>query len=261
MTDIEAYQKAFKNPEYLFKWAKQIEYISLTEDITDLLKAEIIGSYSFLRNELGNGFLKTNKVYRRFKHHPIHSMLSNKAPWQMKDLVRFTQNLKQIKANEISNYPYLLKKLKPSISCRNEGIPFTDIAASFIASGFEVCFLEERKNTKTPDIKVLNNETQEHFFIEVSKLHDSGERIDFSNNYHKLFFKLHDTPPNLPCSCIQLEFISDSEMERIYTTLDSLKEMALKNDELITYIDKFIDIAIVPVTKRGRTKGMVPEKW
>jgi hypothetical protein len=46
-----------------------------------------------------------------------------------------------------SNYPKLKVKLSSPKKCENEGLPFTDIARTFLDVGFEVCFPNEKLET------------------------------------------------------------------------------------------------------------------
>ena len=74
----------FINERDHFKWGKQKEYISHLDTIDENTKIKAIDALSFLEIEFGAQFLKTASI-----NHPIRKMISNKAPFQVKDLIEF----------------------------------------------------------------------------------------------------------------------------------------------------------------------------
>lgn len=239
----EPFHKVFKQHTDHDKWEKQIEFASL-DDISEELRTDWIKSLTFLQEELGNGFLKSSNM-----NHPIHQKISNKATWQIQDLIDFSNTLQKLKVSD-TNYLKLKEKLHSKKKCTQEGIPFVDIAHSYIQIGFNIRFLEEQKGKKSPDIEVLNPLNNDKLFIEVSKLSDSNERKSIEDNYRALFNKFHFQPPHFSFSCKQLEYITENEMPGVLNKIQEIKEKVKEEKSLIIYKDNKVDLAITHPSKQ-----------
>src|SRR5438105_13663207 len=87
-------------------WAKLIEHCDSLEGLTDFQKEQAKRALAFLRQELGNDFLKTGFG----TGHPLIQHLMNLAPWTRKWLVAFAEDLARLR--EDPKYPQLLARLK-----------------------------------------------------------------------------------------------------------------------------------------------------
>ncbi len=230
--------QVFKNPSDHLKWHKQIEYASLRPDISEERRHDWIDALDFLRKELGKGFLKSCG-----HGHPIKGKVFNKAPWQVEDLINFSNMLRDLRdAN--CNFKKLVEKLLPVDTCRKEGIPFTEIAHSFRKAGFDVSFPDENEVDKCPDIEIVNPSSKEKVFIEVSYLQERDERKRIKENYDRIVQELMHTPPNFQISGRQLEYVTEDEMPEL---LNKIKEVKQEVDRLKSFQvlkDNKIEVAI-----------------
>ena len=110
--------EVFKTTPDHFNWDKHIEYASRYEDIEEEKKRKWINALYFLKQELGNSFLRTSD-----KNHPLFRRITEKAPWRTSDLIIFTETLQQLK-NSDSNYLKLIGKMGSPEKCEKEGIRF-----------------------------------------------------------------------------------------------------------------------------------------
>ncbi len=233
----ETFFEVFTHPKHHDNWDKQIAYATRREGVFEETRVQWIRALTFLKKELGKGFLKSAP-----RNHPIGLKVANKAPWQVADLINFARTLEALKATT-SSYPKLLGKLRPVDECREEGIPFVDIARAYRQLGCDITFLEEKPRQRMPDIEVLNPSNQDTFYIEVSHLRDSDDNLRTSDNYHALFNALELTWPALPYFCRQLDYIAPSEMAGVLDKIADLKQTALRQEKFVLYCDEKIEVA------------------
>jgi hypothetical protein len=162
------------------KWSKQKEFITSANDIEEETKQKLESEITFLHEELGKSFFKA------FSHnHPIKKKFSNKATWQIHDLIEFSDALQILKASD-SNYSKLLQKLLSEKRSQIEGEPFVEIAMMYCKEEFQISFVEESNilGVRTPDLKISDPESSDSFYVEVTILNDSHALNDsFKINY------------------------------------------------------------------------------
>ena len=238
LTMSETFFEVFTHPKHYDNWDKQIAYAARREGVSEETRANWIRALIFLKEELGKGFLKSAP-----RNHPIGLKVANKAPWQVADLIDFARTLEALKATT-SSYPKLLGKLRPVDECREEGIPFVDIARAYGQVGCDITFLQEKPPGRMPDIEVLNPSNQDKFYIEVSHLRNSDDNLRISENYRALFNALELTWPGLPYFCRQLDYIAPSEMTGVLDKIADLKQTALRQEKLVYHSDEKIEVTI-----------------
>ena len=179
----------FINERDHFKWGKQKEYISHLDTIDDDTKNKATNALSFLELEFGAHFLKTMSV-----NHPVRQMVSNKTAYQIKDLIEFTDTL-QILKKEDNNYNRLIQKLLSKNDAQTEGIYLVEVARMFLKEGLIISFIDEIKNNKSPDVKLTNPNNKDIFYIEITKLNDSDNQNEISDNYNFFHKQFNDIQP------------------------------------------------------------------
>jgi hypothetical protein len=235
--------QVYKHPSDHLKWEKHIEFARTTTDVSEDKRQQWINSLEFLRDELGKGFLKSCG-----RDHPFYQKVSNKAPWQISELIRLADTLKILKQGN-TNYTKLKKKLHASAKYKQEGTHFIDIASDFTRCDFKVSFLDEVAGRKSPDIELYNPDNHDKVFIEVSRLNTSEERDILSANYHILIEELLNREPFVAFSGVQLKVITKEEMPGVISTIQALKIKAVIDNQFEFHEDTWLSLAVVPYSK------------
>lgn len=223
-----------------YKWNKQKEYTCSQENIDEAARQEAVLALEFLEQEFGKHFLKTHSI-----NHPVRQKISNTAPWQREELIKFTDTLRQLKLSD-SNYAKLLNKLLGMKSAVEEGIPFVEVAQMCHKQGLDIFFVEEEKTNlaKTPDIKVINKENGEIFYIEISTLNNSDDRNKVSRDYNFFYQEFNYGKPILPFFGWQKIKLGEEKKEEelqyaeIREIISDVRKRANENSQIIYYSDK-----------------------
>ncbi|MBS4041318.1 MAG: hypothetical protein KGZ81_12065 [Flavobacteriales bacterium] len=223
-----------------FKWSKQKEYISHLDNIEDDIKRKAINALSFLEVEFGAQFLKTTSI-----NHPIRQMISNKAPFQIKDLMEFSETL-QILKKENNNYNRLIQKLLSKDNAQTEGISLVNVARMFLKEELIVSFIDEIKNKKTPDVKITNPYNKDVFYIEITKLNNSDYQKEINDNYNFFHNQFNNVQPLFSFSGKQFQLVDKKEYPGISKIIADAKKRVKENDQIIYYSDRRFNFMLAP---------------
>jgi len=213
------------------------------DDFNKTKQTEFDFALDFINQELGKGFIKTCNI-----NHPIRRMISNKANWQIQELIRFTKTLKVLKSTD-SNYKKLIAKILPLKESMIEGIPFVEIVGNFINADFQVHFLDEKNASRTPDIEIRNSETNETFFVEVSVVNNRDENKFISNNYDFLTHLFQFVLPFYPYTGKQKDKISIEKYDEIQKIISEAKIQVDLIQNLVSYSDNRFEFTLAPYDK------------
>jgi hypothetical protein len=230
----------FINERDHFKWGKQKEYISHLDTIDENTKNKAINALSFLELEFGAQFLKTTSV-----NHPIRQMISNKTAYQIKDLIEFTDTL-QILKKEDNNYNRLIQKLLSQKEAKTEGISLVNVARMLLKEGLIISFIDEIKNSKSPDVKVVNPNNKDIFYIEITKLNYSDNQNEISDNYNFFHKQFNDIQPLFSFYGKQLKSIDKEEYPKISKIIADAKKKVKENNQIINYSDHRFYFLLAP---------------
>lgn len=233
-------RKIFINDRDHFKWIKQKEYISHLDTIDENTKIKAIDALSFLEIEFGAQFLKTASI-----NHPIRQMISNKVPFQVKDLIEFTETL-QILKKENNNYNRLIQKLLSKNNAQTEGISLVNVARMFLKEELIVSFIDEIKNKRTPDIKINNPNNDDVFFIEITKLNNSDYQKEISDNYNFFHNQFNNVQPLLSFFGKQFQLVDKKEYPEISKIIAEAKKKVNENNQIIYHSDRRFKFMLAP---------------
>lgn len=233
-------RKIFINDRDHFKWIKQKEYISHLDTIDENTKIKAIDALSFLEIEFGAQFLKTASI-----NHPIRQMISNKAPFQVKDLIEFTETL-QILKKENNNYNRLIQKLLSKNNAQTEGISLVNVARMFLKEELIVSFIDEIKNKRTPDVKINNPNNDDVFFIEITKLNNSDYQKEISDNYNFFHNQFNNVQPLLSFFGKQFQLVDKKEYPEISKIIAEAKKKVNENNQIIYHSDRRFKFMLAP---------------
>ncbi len=230
----------FINERDHFKWGKQKEYISHLDTIDDDTKNKATNALSFLELEFGAHFLKTMSV-----NHPVRQMISNKTAYQIKDLIEFTDTL-QILKKEDNNYNRLIQKLLSKNDAQTEGIYLVEVARMFLKEGLIISFIDEIKNNKSPDVKLTNPNNKDIFYIEITKLNDSDNQNEISDNYNFFHKQFNDIQPLFSFYGTQFKSVDKEEYPKISKIIADAKKKVKENNQIIYYSDRRFNFLLAP---------------
>ena len=211
-------------------WEKHIEFAKLAPEIQDSLKIELIESLEFLKKELSPSFLRGSDDL-----HPLRPYITDKSKWRIQYLIHFANTLKRLKGFDC-NYSILLDKIRSTNSCRDEGIPFVDIAEAFLRNSFEIKFLPIESGMKSSDFKIANPKTKESVFIELTVVNESDLKKQADDCYDILLWKLTFDRINIPHSGKLLKLISQEQIIQTLNEIDEAKTKALTDRENFVFL-------------------------
>jgi hypothetical protein len=148
-------------------WDKLIQDCQWIEDLTPTEREKARHALEFLREEFGENFLYEAS---RYYHQLFYTYLINQFAWTYKWIIRFADSLQAMKDKE--NYSSLVKRLVDAKKF-SEGLSVLEVAARLTAVGFEIIFDEKvdvSGKKKKPDLKIIDSETKEDLFVEVTIL-------------------------------------------------------------------------------------------
>ena len=230
----------FINERDHLKWNKQREYISHLDIIDVETKSKAINALSFLEQELGTQFLKTTSL-----NHPIRQMISNKTVYQVKDLIEFTDTL-QILKKENNNYDRIIQKLISKNEAKIEGISLVEVARMFLKEGLIISFIDEVKNAKSPDVKIINPNNMDFFYIEITKLNNSDNQNHLRDNYNFFHEQFNNVQPLFSFYGKQLKTIDKEEYPEIREIITNAKKKVKENHQIIYYSDNRFNFLLAP---------------
>ncbi len=205
---------------------------------TDEQRNKLIKVADFFKAEFGMGFFNNCG-----QNHPICLRLTVNLHL-LEELIDFSDSLQELKVSSPSNYQILLGKLKPRIKCQKEGIPFLDVYRMFRRTGFSINFVSESQLERNPDMEILNPETNNSIFIEVSQLGLSDTQTDIQDQHRELSNTFISYGYDLPKACKQLLPLEGEEMVRVVDIIKTLKDRAANERTFCAFEDKFIQVAV-----------------
>ena len=205
---------------------------------TDDQREKLVSIVDFFKAEFGKGFFNNCG-----QNHPICLKLTVNLHL-LEELIEFSDNLQELKRHAPLNYEILLGKLKPRIKCQKEGIPFTDIARMFGKKGFYSNFIVESQVRRNPDVEIIDPQTNDSIFIEVSQLGLSDAQSDIQDQHRKLSDTFITYGYDLPKACKQLMPLEGEEMERAVRIIKTLKDKAAYERTFCMFEDRFIQVAV-----------------
>ncbi len=260
--------KHFQTKKDYTKWDNFIEQIDSIK-LSSRDRRRAVKAIKYLRRLLGENFLA--EVIE--KGHPILSQcLMNAAPPARHSLIHFAESLQSFETTV--NFHTLVNRIRKASEFA-EGKTVLETANKFHKEGFIVNFdvkvdvtdYKGNLRTKKPDLQLINNETGEEVYVEVSRLRTSQTQSLISRTYHIIWRVIHNAvwsdPQNtdfanprhiLPYVQIHRGF-NDDELLDIVAQIEQLiakvRETG-KYHELI--FENMIDIAISPFHDHSQAK-------
>jgi hypothetical protein len=157
-----------------FTWDFQIKACQELSEVSELEKQRAIAAFQHLREFLGEDFPKTALTTR----HPIDKYFINNVPWTKVWFRWLSDSIRELEGNE--SFSKIIKKLKSPVDVDFEEACFIlECALKFTKARFSISFEEEvfnsSKQLKRPDLKLVNEHTQEIIYVEITRLLRNSE--------------------------------------------------------------------------------------
>ncbi len=240
-----------KYEEYL-DWDKLAEHCDSIEGLSGLEKERAKRAFKFLKEALGENLLKESRP-----RHPLIPHILNLAPWSRKWISWLAEALEELQ--ERNGYQSLLERLRRTDGF-SEGLSVLEVADKLSKSGFEVVFdpvVDVSGQTKRPDLRLLDRETGETVYVEVSVLEESRVARDASRTMTKIFDPLWRVVPFLNYSGVIHKSLSERHLEEVAQKVVATVEKVRKTGAFqYLAIEDVLELGIAP----DNDKDLL-EKW
>jgi len=245
--------KVLETPGDYRSWEKLCQHCEVLEGLTGFEKERAKRAFQFLREELGSNFLD-NAFNER---HAICRYLVNLAPWTRKWITWFADALKELKKQE--NYSSLLNRIKDK-NRFGEGFSILEIAYKFSRTGFKILIdppIGISGTRKIPDLKVINENSGESLFVEISVVGKSKIEREAWQTMQRITDPIWRSVPFIDyCGRIH-KSLAERHLEDIVKKVEKMMEELKKDNvfqELI--IEDVIEIGMAPENDKE-----ILQKW
>jgi hypothetical protein len=244
-------------------WDRYIRSCEAVEGITNEDKERAREALHNLRQVLGETFLRKAIL----KGHPIRRIILNNALWTRLWLVRLADEFAELSTAE--GFPEILRRFKkPDTAVEAESV--LRVAFLFKRAGFTVSFEPEvsvtqqdgQRRQKHPDLKLVDDETQEEIIVELSMLalSASQKRAIALSDFTPLFMLDVLGPQNLIIYAEMSESFDESRVDETVLLLTQLADEAAEAGEFRTLANEYIVAGIAPRDDEERLKEWASER-
>lgn len=239
-------------------YEKQNEFF---EDLTDGEKQRAMAGIGFLRQLLGENFLRQAVE----KGNPMFGFFADAAPHVRRSLIRFAEELKSFESAD--GFRGLIDRLKDARAAE-EALTVLGVASSFSAVGFTVAFDPRVKVTaRVSDLLIVDPKTNEEIYIEVSRLRKGGQREVNELTFHRIFFAVHNAiwqsggafDPNAPKACPYVQILKPLSEKDLLDAVGAIRKRIFDSTEKNEYLEyKFrdsIEMAVSPPSDHSKAEA------
>lgn len=229
----------------LKRWSTYIDRARNIGDVDTLLRSKWINAIKHLQKELGYGFLKNAP-----NDHPLILALHNSTSggkWAIETLIEIAETLSYFKSAS-DTYSKLHGKLTSARLCRAEGMPFIEVVTIFRNKNYQIELLHEDPQNKNADMSITDRETQDKFYLEVSRINNSSTVEESQTSYDALFRKFPML--DVPYSFHQVTNFNEAEIGDVIQTIFRVRTEAINANGIVFFEDGKIKLAISPAEQR-----------
>lgn len=260
--------KIFGNNEDREKWDKHAEHADAVEEFTDGEKDKVKEALSYLR---GPDVLGENFITRaRRSEHPLWSYFAGPVPWKLQWLTRFAAAMRELR--DVDGFQDHMKEQIKEAEKFSERESVLEIAYKFFKAGFGVSFDPPVSVSKprgltgrllsfqgAPDLKIVDGETGEEIFVEVSALGESDISKQCDRNYHLVRDILVEralfTESLFPRARVR-RILDDDELVELAGQLSELVAKVKGSGEVEYLENDMIEACVAPAHQKD-----VPDRW
>lgn len=258
----------FKDDKDREKWDKHVEHVDAVEELADGEKDKVKEAFWYLRGSdvLGEGFI----THARKSGHPLWSYFAGPVPWKLRWLTRFAAAMRELR--DADGFQDHVKEQIKEVEKFSERGSVLEIAYKFFKAGFEVSFdpavavSKPRGLTRrllsfqgAPDLKIVDKETGEEIFVEVSALGTSDISKQCDRNYRLLWDILAEralfTESLFPRARVR-RILDDDELRELAGQLQELVSKVKSSGEVQYLENDMVEACVAPAHQKD-----VPDQW
>jgi hypothetical protein len=241
MSDNLNSSNVFDRPGSHWNWENLIQYARQRTGLHPGQAHYWADALEFIRSQLGDGFLRAMKV-----SHPLSNLIINFSPWHIERTIQYADILRDLRQHD-PGYPAFLKKLSSPVDAKNEMMDFLRIAEILRAPGLLVRFPKPKPNQKNPDLQIVDPDSDQVVFGEVSRLDDSGARAAQKESYDELAPIIHGYLRNPLYSARQTAVPPAGYSDTLPLVLHRLQQEAENQRGHAHHKDDFLEIDVFPL--------------
>jgi hypothetical protein len=265
--------KYFNTKKDYTKWdnfVMQIDSIDLSKEDKERGRAAI----RYLETILGKHFLSD---IIQFGHPLLSYFFINSANLARIQLIDFAESLQALEKS--LNFHTVINKIKKARKF-SEGSTILESAHRFHKVGFSIAFDLKvsftdgaKLKTKEPDIKIVNDDSEEEIYVEVSETGRSQAELDNSRTYQYLFMFIHNiifsdpemtdlaNPSHILPHVKILRSMSEEELIEVSSRIEKVVEKVRKSGEFQEMIiGDMVEIAISPFDDHSKAEEWAKER-
>lgn len=250
------------------KWDKHAEHVDAVEELTGGEKDKVKEALSYLRGPdvLGEGFI----TRARRAGHPLWSYFAGPVPWKLRWLTRFATAMRELR--DAAGFQAHVKQQIKDAEKFSEREWVLEIAYKFFTAGFEVSFDPAVAVSKprgltgrrlsfqgAPDLKIVNKETGEEIFVEVSALGTSDIARQCKRNHGLVWDILAERAlfreSLFPRARVR-RILSENELTELAEQLRGLVTKVKSSGEVEYLENDMIEACVAPAHQKD-----VPDRW
>jgi len=258
----------FRTEEDRVNWDKYIEHVDVIEQLTDEEKERGKEAFLYLRQPevLGEKFLG----HAHATGHPLFRTFRNTVPWTRKWLTRFAEAMKSLQTAD--GFSTCMKEEIKDAGKYKEREYVLEVAYKLFNAGFEISFDPAVTVPKprgftgrlipietVPDLKIIDRETREEIFVEVSAMGESDPSKQSERTYHTVFnvlvsYALHELYL-FPRARIH-RILDDDELNELVPKLFELINEVKSSGKVCYLISDEIEACLAPANEQD-----FPSQW
>jgi len=210
-------------------------------------------AFMFLKKELGVDFL----ISVLEKRHPIMFGIMNMVAWTRKYFIWFAEAMEELKSQE--NYSSFIARIKDT-SKYLEAVSVLTEAHRFCQAGFSV-EIDPLTGSSIPDLKIIDSETNEEIFVEVSMLFESKAKAEASSTFLQILNSLLGTSPFLHWSGRIHKTLSTSHCQEVVEKIRAMLQKVQKRGKIgEVNIRGIIELAVAPDSDKSMLQKWADER-
>lgn len=233
-------------------WDYWISNVDTIEGLNELEKTQAKMALSSLKHFFGTS---VQTLGENGQTYILHNLI-NQAAWTRKWFIYFDNAIRDSLQQKDSRK--LIDKLKTRDGFE-DALFELDIANRFIKSGFNIEFYPALDNKKIPDLKIINPDTDEEFFVELTKLTPSVQARESNDTFDRISREIYKTTS----SYVHLlyrgkihKYLSEPHIKKILTQInDSVKKCEK------TGFQEIVEEGVIELAFANEGKGNLLREW
>lgn len=234
--------------EDFWNWEKLIATLDAIGGLTDPEREKARRALTFLRAELGEGFLTNAKENR----HPLLQYIWNPVPWTRQWLCEFADALRLARSDQ--KYPQLLSKVADA-NRFSEAFQVLNVGTAFRRQGFTVETdppLTAIGSAKIPDLLLTDPVFGDRIYVEVTALTESDMALNAYRTMNRIHAPIMRAVPFLLFSARIQKALAPRHLEDVGARIDDLVNRVKSDNSFAQLvIEGVLEIGVSPESDKA----------